>query len=188
MVSICIIILSIIVLFKLLASRAITSIRTRLSSYTKPEVILTPSNTAEMLALQERYPSGDVLYSRHIDRRQTYQVKMHKYEVDKAKSKPAGKYLCCLINSKQLLKDSTQHWMPEARNRIGTLARRIRRQRRLEQSELIFSLPLLSPQFTRRTASLLLARKVRKKDDAVDYGVACHHPSCRRRRGHRLHS
>ncbi|KAL1712831.1 hypothetical protein EV715DRAFT_267641 [Schizophyllum commune] len=79
--------LSCIVLFKLFGPRAITSIRTRLSSYSKPEVILTPSNTAEMLVLQECCPSDDAMSSRDADRRQTYQVKMHKYELNKAIAK-----------------------------------------------------------------------------------------------------
>ncbi|KAI5822801.1 hypothetical protein K523DRAFT_421824 [Schizophyllum commune Tattone D] len=93
LVSVCAVILCIVIYFKLLAPRAMSSIWMRLlSSYFKPEVILTPSNTAEMLALQERYPSGNVSSPRDIERRQTYQVKMHKYEMNKAKANEAGKY------------------------------------------------------------------------------------------------
>ena len=91
LVSVCAVIVSIVILFKLLSPRSITSMWARLSSYFKPEVILTPSNTAEMLALQERYPSVNVSSPRDIERRQMYQVKMHKYEMNKAKAERAGK-------------------------------------------------------------------------------------------------
>ncbi|KAL1698748.1 hypothetical protein EV121DRAFT_274214 [Schizophyllum commune] len=89
LVSVCAVIVSIAIFFKLLSPRSITSMWARLSSHFKPEVILTPSNTAEMLALQERYPSVNVSSPRDIERRQTYQVKMHKYEMNKAKAERA---------------------------------------------------------------------------------------------------